>query len=223
MSSNSRTEQIDKLSKNTFLKYFHLTTNKVEQEVENVLPIMLALTIDGWRENSSHFVCIMARFLNSTTCCQTILLPFSPMADQTTQGAEKMSEFVKLRIVQYVKSPKNSISITADKCETKKCLSYICQVSFVDCHSHRFALAVKEFVKKVEVLIEKVNTMLTNLKSPVMSAALRKSIPYRRVKYVLIRWLSTMDMFFRYLNIKELLIIRPKWYRSCFRYQKIKE
>ena len=69
---------------------------------------------------------------------------------------------------------------------------------------------MKEFVKKDEALIEKVNTMMTKLKSPIMSAELRKSTPLRPIKYVVTRWLSIMDMFDRYLNIKEFIDNMPK-------------
>ena len=129
------------------------------------------------------------------------------MADETTQGAEEMSEFVNFTLVQYGKSLKNVVSITADNCER---LSDICQVQLVGCHSHRLALAVKEFVKKDEVLIEKMNTMMTKLKSPIMSAEVRKSTPLRPFKYVVTRWLSIMDMFDRYLNINEIIDKMPK-------------
>ena len=122
-------------------------SNKVEQEIGKLLPDKLALTIDGNTENSNHFVGIMASFLNSSNLCQTVLLAFSPMADETTQGAEEMSEFVNFTLVQYGKSLKNVVSITADNCEANKRLSDICQVPLVGCHSHRLALAVKEFVK----------------------------------------------------------------------------
>ena len=83
--------KFDKISKNTLLKYLHLTSSKVEQEIGKLLPDKLALTIDGWTENSNHFVGIMTSFLNSSNLCQTVLLAFSPMADESTQGAEEMS------------------------------------------------------------------------------------------------------------------------------------
>ena len=102
------------------------------------------------------------------------------------------------------------MSINADNCEANKRLSDICQVPLVGCHSHRLALAVKEFVKKDEALIEKVNPMMTNMKSPNMSTELRKSTPFRPIKYVVTRWLSIMDMFDRYLNIKEFIDSMPK-------------
>ena len=59
-------------------------------------------------------------------------------------------------------------------------------------------------------MIEKVNTMMTKLKSPIMSAELRMSTPLRPIKYVVTRWLSIMDMFDRYLNIKEFSDNMPK-------------
>ena len=45
----------------------------------------------------------------------------------------------------------------------------------------------KEIVKKDEVLIEKVNTLMTKLKSPIMSAEFRESTPLRPVNYVVTR------------------------------------
>ena len=95
-----------------------------------------------------HFVGNIASFLNSSYLCQTVLLPFSPMADETTQGAEEMSEFVNFTLVQYGKSLKNVESISADNCEANKRLSDICQVPLGGCHSHRLALGIPDVSAK---------------------------------------------------------------------------
>ena len=52
--------------------------------------------------------------------------------------------------------------------------------------------------------------MMTKLKPPIMSAELGKSTPLRPIKDVVTRWLSIMDMFGRYLNIKEFIDNMPK-------------
>ena len=110
------------------------------------------------------------------------LLAFSPLIDETSQSAAQQYVFLEMTLSQYGKSMEdNVVALIADNCETNKALADICNVPLVGCHSHRLALAVKEYLTNKDELIQKVNTLMGKSKAPKTAAESRILIGTRNI------------------------------------------
>ena len=76
----------------------------------------------------------------------------------------------------------NVVALIADNCETNKALARLCEVPLIGCHSHRLALAVKEYLKPHDKLISKVNALMGKLRTPKIAAKLREHSPLRPIQ-----------------------------------------
>ena len=121
------------------------------------------------------------------------------------QSASDMYEYISFVLSQYGKTMNNVVAIIADNCEANKCLSDQCEVPLIGCHSHRLALAVKEFLKQDEAVLSKVHALMVKLESPNLSGELKKYTSLRPIVNNTTRWLSVMQMIERYMKIKDHL------------------
>ena len=106
----------------------------------------------------------------------------------------------------FGKNIADNVALIADNCETNKALARLCEEPLIGCHSHRLALAVKEYLKPHDKLISKVNALMGKLRTPKIAAELRKHSPLRPFQFGITRWLSVMQMFERYLVLKEHIV-----------------
>ena len=198
--------KLEAISKNTLQKYMHLLTKKVEQEIIKAMPEKIALIVDGWTSGSTHYLGVMASFCDMDQNVEVPLLAFSPLIDETSQSAAQQYVFLEMTLSQYGKSMEdNVVALIADNCETNKALADICNVPLVGCHSHRLALAVKEYLTNKDELIQKVNTLMGKLKAPKTAAELRNFTNLKPVQYCVTRWLSVMQMLKRFTEIKDTI------------------
>ena len=197
---------LEKITITTLEKYMHLLTNEVEKVHARELPDKIALMIDGWIRGSTHFLGVVACYPSHDQDFETALLAFSPLLDETSQSSSEQFDFLMLTLLNFGKNiAENVIALVADNCETNKALADLCEVPLIGCSSHKLALAVKELLKPHETLLNKINMIMGKLKSPKMSAELRKLTPLRPIQQGATRFLSTMQMMERYLSIKDHL------------------
>ena len=117
----------------------------------------------------------MASYLSHDQDSVTGQLAFSPLLDETSQSSSEQFNFVVLTLINFGKTiAENVIDLIADNCETNKALAVLCEVQLIGCSSHRVALAVKKLLKPHETLLNKINIIMRQLKSPKVSADLRK-------------------------------------------------
>ena len=95
-----------------------------------------------------------------------VLLAFSTLFDETSQDSRERYDFVDYTLEQDGKSFENVVGLIADNCETNKALSELCEVPMIGYHSHRLALAVRDYLKPNDHLICKINSMMGKLKYP---------------------------------------------------------
>ncbi|GMF26530.1 unnamed protein product [Phytophthora fragariaefolia] len=81
--------------------------------------------------------------------------------------------------------------IAADNCNTNRSIASQLGVPLVGCASHRFNLAVKKFLTKHEPLLQKINSLPSQLRHPNIAAELRNLTPVRAKKRNATRWSST--------------------------------
>ncbi|KAG6611757.1 RWD domain-containing protein 3 [Phytophthora cinnamomi] len=92
--------------------------------------------------------------------------------------------------------------IVADNCNTNRSIATKLGVPLVGCASHRFNLAVKKFLTEHEPLLQKVNSLMDQLRHPNNAAELRNHTPLRAKKRNATRWSSTYAMLERYVDFR---------------------
>ena len=198
--------KLEKLSRHTLEKYMPLLSVKEEQEVSNVLPEKFALMVDGWTCGSEHYIGVLAAYPSFQSDFNVVLLAFSTLFDETSQGSREQCDFNNYTLEQYGKSLKNVVALIADNCETKKTLSELCEVPLIGCYSQRLALAVRDYLKPNDHLICKINTMMGKHKYQKLAGQLRQYTSLKPLQFCKPRWLSKLEMLERYLQIKEYVV-----------------
>ena len=75
----------------------------------------------------------------------------------------------------------------------------------IGCASHRFALAVQDYIKGNQSVINKIQQLMVKLRGVKLSAKLRQHTNLRHVLFNATRWSSVFDMICRYREIKSIL------------------
>ena len=96
--------KLEKISRHTSEKYMHLLSVKVEQEISNVLPEKIALMVDGWTCGSEHYFGVLAAYPSFQSDFNVVLLAFSTLFDETSQGSREQCDFINHTLEQYGKS-----------------------------------------------------------------------------------------------------------------------
>ena len=133
------------------------------------------------------------------------MLGFSPFLNELSEDADTYISELKYVLGVFDRSFKNVLSLTADSCNTNKSIAKRLGLNFVRCASHRFDLAVKEFVAKEGRIIKKVNELMKQLKLPSMAAILQVSTPLAPKLLCDTCWSSVCEVLQRYVKIEKYL------------------
>ena len=63
--------------------------------------------------------------------------------------------------------------ITGDNAEVNLALADLCGVPLIGCASHKFNLAVKEFMERYSGALDKIHAVMTKLRTPKLGGELR--------------------------------------------------
>ena len=145
-----------------------LVTKEVEKRIQSALPekLALALAIDGWTKNSTHFVGVFAIYpAANTQGYDSALLAFSPLFSETRFTANDHYQFLEWVLSVYGKTMSDVIAIIGDNAEVNKALSNLCEKPLIGCASHRFNLAVSLFLKEHTEIIAKISDIMIKLRT----------------------------------------------------------
>ena len=194
------------ISEYTLRKYLDLVTRSVERKITKVLPDRFAIIIDGWIKASTLYVGVFATYASEELGnFHQVLLAFSPLFSETEFGAEQHFDLISWVLNLYEKTMENLVAIIGDNVSVNKALATKCGVPLIGCASHRFNLAVNEYVKPNKELIEKVNLLMNKLKKLKNADKLRAYTNLRPVQKNETRWNSLYEMFKRYSELREYL------------------
>ena len=182
-------------------------TQEVEAIVQSLLPNSFGVIFDGWTETSTatHYLGIYAVFPDDTNACQTILLAFSPLLDETDLSAKRQLEFLEATLCVFKKSKANVSFLVGDNCSTNVKISRDMKLPLIGCASHRFNLAVNCYLKFYDSTITKVNELMKKMSSIKRRAQLRKTTDLAPITRNTTRWTSTFEMMDRYRAIRDEL------------------
>eukprot|EP00171_Calliarthron_tuberculosum_P001888 IDg1888t1 len=194
------------MSLSTFMRYLPILTRHVEEKIRNKLPEKFALVFDGWTSGSTHFLAVFASYSNIEPGeCSVRLLAFSPFEDESTFNADNHVKFFEYVLQLYERTWDNVVCLIGDNCATNKAIANNVEIPFIGCASHRYNLAVQILLMDEAVVLEKVHTLMSKLKTLTLGAKLFKLTNLKSKTRNATRWSSTYEMLRRYQRIRDCL------------------
>ena len=191
--------------RNTLTKYLNLVTLEVENALKDQLPDKFAIAFDGWTTGSTHYVGIMATVPKESSY-ETMLLAFTPLIDETCLNSAEHCRLIEETLELYGKDLDNVVAFICDNCELNKSICDTLNKPMIGCASHRFSIAVSDYVADKLDIINKVQALMIKLRTLKFSAKLRQHTHLKPVIYCVTRWSSMADMLNRYIDIKPVLV-----------------
>ena len=149
-------------------------TISVEQKFSALIPNRLALIFDGWTNNSTHYIAIVASFPKTNEDgFATRLLSVSRMGDESRLAADQHIDFSMYTLNSYGKSWTDVICLIGDNVSVNLSFANKTGIPYIECASHRLNFTVQDFRKVDELLISKVNNLMVKLRNLLLSAKLR--------------------------------------------------
>ena len=156
------------------MKYLNFLTQGVEQNIAALLSKKIALAFDGWWCGSEHYVAVFATYESlSLRDYNSSLLAFSNFEDDESQLATNHIEFLKFLLEVFGKDISNMVAFIAYNSNTNRLIAQLCDKPLMGCNSHRFNVAVVDYMSTHTDAIDRVAVLISKLRSPVSAAKLR--------------------------------------------------
>jgi hypothetical protein len=187
------------------MKFLKLTTEMVEKKVANSLPSQFGIIIDGWKEGTTHYIAVFASFPGDGGVGKYPLLAIAPPFDETSYTAENHKAFIADVLELFGRSLDNLIYLVADNASVNTCLADLLGIPMLGCASHRFNLACKNYLEKFEYVLQKIHSLMANLRQVKQAGKLRTKTNLEPIIRNVTRWSSTYEMLKRFFRIREFL------------------
>ncbi|OQR85775.1 hypothetical protein ACHHYP_11401 [Achlya hypogyna] len=189
-----------KTCRKTIAKTIHSMIPAIEKKISSLLPKYFALMLDGWSHGSVHYVAIFACF-NSEGNFHEVLLTLSPLPDETNMTASNHVALIKNSLDFYNSTLDRVVAIIGDNCSVNQSMARLLGVPLLGCASHKFALAVKDWIENQTSLDGALDVMV-KVSTIKLSASLRNLTNLCAVKANETRWTSRFTILKRYFRIK---------------------
>ena len=107
----------------------------------------------------------------------------------------------------FGKSEESLIYLVADNAAVNTRLSDLLGIPMIGCASHRFNLACKKYLEDSENVIQKIHSLMVNLRQVKQAGKLRTKTPLEPVIRNATRWSSTYEMLKRFFRLQEFIDI----------------
>ena len=188
-----------------FEKHFHeilrIGDSKERRSYRQSVTYHICTLYDAWSSASTHYVGIMASF-SKDQCHEIALLAFSLLLDETTLGANQHIELLNETLQLYFNSTDNVVALIVDNCEVNKSTAVKMKKPLIGSASHRFQLAVKDYIADVMPIIVNIHNILTKLRTLKFSIKFRNLSTLRSMTYNATRWGSSYAMIIWYRDFK---------------------
>ena len=118
---------------------------EVEKEISKELPGSFGIIMDGWTNNSTHYVGVFATYPGTTQCgsgsegeqSKQVLLAMSPLIGRERMNAASHSDFINKTLEIFGKTVENLHFLVGDNENSNKAVADILRVLFIGGASHR--------------------------------------------------------------------------------------
>ena len=187
------------ISTKSLKKYMQLLTKALEEKISGLLPDKFGQVFDGWSNGGVHYIATFAMF-DGQPEDKPILLAFSPVDDEQDLTAMSIYDFLVDTNDFYGKSLKNILFIVSDNCSTNQAIAKHTTLSFIGCASHRFNLAVQQYLEEHKELLGKIHELMKKFSTIKGRAYLHTFTHLEPRLRQETRWSSTFTMFQRYVR-----------------------
>lgn len=132
-----------------------------------------------------------------------MLLGLSFIGDESCQGADKNYVFIEFVLYVSVKDKSNVMTLVGDNNNTNRAFARLFARVYVGCHSHHFALAVKDEIQEQQVVVNRVHPLMRKLSFSTTADSLRQKTPLAAKCCNVIRWNSAFQMMQRYMKVEK--------------------
>jgi len=213
------------ISEKTLKTYLVRVFESAEVRAAEELPATFGIVLDGSTFSGRHYIAIFAVFNDPDMCsgtsaqdhsdyfedtdCYTrrfVLLAFCPLDVEEDLGAQSLFDLIADTLSRYNKPWESVPFMVADNCNVNQ---YIGNregaVPMVGCASHRFNLAIFDYLISYEALLAKINALMTKLRTIKGRAVLRRVTDLSPVLRNDTRWSSSYAMLHRYPKLEPAL------------------
>ena len=131
--------KLEPICQKTLQKYIDLVSLEVEKKITSALPSNFGLIVDGWSQQSEHFVGVFACF-DVDGVNEKPLLAFSVLPDETDLGADSIAGFIETTLEYYKKTRTDVKFIVSDNEPTMRAVAKKLVIPMIGCASHRLSL-----------------------------------------------------------------------------------
>lgn len=198
----------------TVQKYIFALVNVVRDKIKRKLPSeKFVIMFDGWTEGTDHYIGISASYTDKTGAddesgnhvsgVHSSLLSIKPLLVDEIAGmsASDHLKHISKALKMYGKDVEDILCFVGDNCSVNRRMSKDLDVPLLGCASHKFNLAVREWIKdqpSLDHIIKKVAFVMKKASTLKIAAKLRKLTAYSTVRENDTRWSSTFQMLSRY-------------------------
>ncbi|ETP50142.1 hypothetical protein F442_04453 [Phytophthora nicotianae P10297] len=186
------------ISEDTLALYISRIAKVVEQLVSRLLPDSFGLVLDGWSNSGRHCVAIF--------CMPVPEVPtvgFLSVEDEEDLSAQSLFDLIADTLTRYRKLWETVKFMVGDNCSVNQCIGRReGAIPLVGCASHRFNLAVQDFLKSEAKLNAKIQALMTKLRTIKGRALLRRVSKLAPLLRNDTRWSSTYAMVKRYVCLE---------------------
>jgi hypothetical protein len=157
--------RLKKISAQTVRWHILELLSVVKETIQAELPPKFIIVFDGWTEGTHHYIGIAAAYLKvgadgKEVPVQTIL-SMKPLLVDGIKGMRAMDHLnhVGKVLESYGKTCEDIICLVGDNCSVNQSMARILGVPLIGCASHKFNLAVRQWIKdqdKLAPIIKKV-------------------------------------------------------------------
>lgn len=154
--------------------YIKNLTSLVKNKVRELLPDRFTIIFDGWTSGSTQYVTEFAKFPSTAEKgYQKVRLGLSSMGNELSQRADEHHDFMEFVSSVIERDTSNVMALVGDNSNTNHAFASFFGRVFVDCHSHRLSLAVKEKIKELQEIVNRVHQLMRELSFSLPAASLR--------------------------------------------------
>ncbi|ETL45678.1 hypothetical protein L916_04270 [Phytophthora nicotianae] len=194
------------ISEDTLALYISRIAKVVEQLVSRLLPDSFGLVLDGWSNSGRHCFLILSQKLVPTlvqTPLTTTTISSARPGDEEDLSAQSLFDLIADTLTRYRKLWDTVKFMVGDNCSVNQCIGRReGAIPLVGCASHRFNLAVQDFLKSEAKLIAKIQALMTKLRTIKGRALLRRVSKLAPLLRNDTRWSSTYAMVKRYVCLE---------------------
>ncbi|KAE9303034.1 hypothetical protein PF008_g22328 [Phytophthora fragariae] len=215
--------KLSKINRQTVKIYVVDIADCVEARMKRDLPSPFGVVLDGWTHGGRHYLAIFAVFNGKRegagvgtqtsadvfddihcTTRQFVLLAFCPLEDETDLGAQSVFDLLADTLSRYDRPWQAVTFMVGDNCSVNQSIvRKVGAVPFIGCASHRFNLAMKDYLAKEDALLEKIHALMKRFSTLKGRAVLRQVTPLAPVLRNATRWSSTYAMVERYIALEK--------------------